>query len=414
MIAHYVPDTRTINWNVNANGNWFTASNWTPQNVPGGAGRDASISITFSAIRTITVNDHVTVRNLTIALGSSSAVVFACSAGKKIYFKSISGVCTLTSSGGTNPSFNSSCEIVLLSDFTINNTGRFDWDGLISGSISTFTKSGSALFNLTNTSNSFTALIVVTAGTLTPSSNTCLGDLSNQIELAGGTIDLTSVTTARTVTVSSSSNISTNSSTNLTGSLVLNANITISLGGRLSGTTSGSGNITLTTGTLIISGTHNGTGNISPAFAGRTLIVTGTISNSTGSIGGSFILKGNGSIAKAISVTTAASIEASNGAGTPGTLTLTNGLTMSGATTPDMIVKTSGSTVSKIVVTGNAVLKCNIQFPDSSLTAGTYDILTYTGTLTDNGIALGATNNTGITLTLVVDTINKKIQIIAG
>ncbi len=414
MRDNYLPDARTINWNVDANGNWSTASNWTPQNVAGGYNKDASFSITFTAARIATVNDHVTLRNLTIVMGSANDITIGFTTGKKIYFKSKTN-CTISVSGsGVNPSISSSGETVLESDIIVDNATRFDWGALVSGTITTFEKKGAGQFNLTNNSNTFIATIKITAGTVqVGGSNGSLGNTSNSIEMAGGTLSIAGLTVARDFNVTSSSNI-TSIGTVLSGNIVLGAQLTFSNSVELSNGVSGSGNLVLTSGTLKISNTHSGTGNISSGLGNRTLLVTGTISSTSGTITVLNVV-GNSTINKAINIAGGASIQASDASNNPATLTLGNNLVMGGAGSSTS-VRTSGSSVSKINITGNYTARGTVDFPDTSLNTGTYDIVTYTGTLTTTSFANGTgnigTNNTGKTININIDTVNKKIQII--
>ena len=52
-------------WNLNANGNWGTAANWTPASVPNGIGASASLLNVITAPRTVSLNVPVTLGNLT-------------------------------------------------------------------------------------------------------------------------------------------------------------------------------------------------------------------------------------------------------------------------------------------------------------------------------------------------------------
>ncbi len=52
-------------WNLNANGNWGTAANWSPALVPNGIGASASLLNIITAPRTVSLNVPVTLGNLT-------------------------------------------------------------------------------------------------------------------------------------------------------------------------------------------------------------------------------------------------------------------------------------------------------------------------------------------------------------
>jgi hypothetical protein len=69
---------------------------------------------------------------------------------------------------------------------------------------------------------------------------------------------------------------------------------------------------------------------------------------------------------------------------------------------------------SKIQVNGNLTLDGVIELYDSDfLAAGTYDVINYTGTLTNNGLEVAYVGN-GLWATVNVDTVNKKIQVIVS
>ena len=51
-------------WNLNANGNWGTAANWTPNAVPNGAGVTATIVRDITAARVITLDINPTIGTL--------------------------------------------------------------------------------------------------------------------------------------------------------------------------------------------------------------------------------------------------------------------------------------------------------------------------------------------------------------
>jgi autotransporter-associated beta strand protein len=406
------PDVRTINWNVDANGTWFTASNWTPQNVPGGYDRDATIANVLTSGRVITINDHVTLRNLFLNY-TGGAITILASAGKKIYFNSKT-TCAITFTAGNSNTLSISADCVFMQSITLTkDTGILSMSGIFSGTISDFIKAGAGTLTLSGL-NTFIATITITAGTLGCGADTALGDSSNAIVFNGGTLNFTSgITSARNMSVvATSSKLSSSGncvfSGTISGSIALNCTANGSSTLEYSGSITLSGTLSFTSGTHKISGTHSGTGNIAPSINNPVFIITGSITSSTGTITG-LSIKGNGSVAKATTLPSTGTIEASDGVSTPGTFTFTNTLILgaSGFVT----VRTSGSTVSKIAVTGNVTIRGTANFPDASLNTGTYDIITYTGTGTVTALTLG-TNSTGRTITFFHDTVNKKYQII--
>ena len=74
-------------WNLNANGNWGTAANWTPASVPNGIGASASLLNVITAPRTVSLNVPVTLGNLTFGgnfaytIGGTNTLTFDTAAG---------------------------------------------------------------------------------------------------------------------------------------------------------------------------------------------------------------------------------------------------------------------------------------------------------------------------------------------
>jgi autotransporter-associated beta strand protein len=74
-------------WNLNANGNWGTAANWTPASVPNGIGASASLLNVITAPRTVSLNVPVTLGNLTFGgnfaytIGGTNTLTFDVASG---------------------------------------------------------------------------------------------------------------------------------------------------------------------------------------------------------------------------------------------------------------------------------------------------------------------------------------------
>lgn len=68
------PIAPTYTWNVNANGNWTTASNWGGSVVPNGASVRATLGSAINAPRTVTVDAPITLRSLTFNNAASYTV----------------------------------------------------------------------------------------------------------------------------------------------------------------------------------------------------------------------------------------------------------------------------------------------------------------------------------------------------
>jgi fibronectin-binding autotransporter adhesin len=121
-------------------------------------------------------------------------------------------------------------------------------------------------------------------------------------------------------------------------------------------------------------------------FTGRTLvgegalIVHGSLANSPVIVrGGPWLdgrLGGTGSVGAGVTVEAGGGLSPGNGVGSPGTLTITNGLTLRGRTLNDF------DTNDLVNVAGNLTLQgTNTINVTGSVTPGAYTLLTYTGTL---------------------------------
>lgn len=386
--------------------NWHTRTGWDPNIVPDGVGKKAIVN----NIKVLSENACLQFLVLNITTGPISITT---STGKKLYFKSKSGTGNCTVSGVTSRVNTHSIDIVLGSDINLSITSSLVWSGIISG-IGNINILGTTTFSGVNT---FLGTVTITGDTLTINSDNALGNSANALVLgASGTLIVSaSTTSSRNITLTGNATINVNTgftyvlNNPITGAFTL----TKTQGGilEIANTYSGGSlNMGVNTGTILISGSSTSASSMSISGI---LIINGTITNSTGGISaGSSVslIKGIGTCAKLITMTSSSTIEPGNGG--VGTLTLTNGLVMS--TAGIYSIRTSGSTVSKIAVTGNLTIRGTYTLPDASLNAGTYDILTYTGTATVTTLTLNALgNNTGRTITFFHDTVNKKYQMIA-
>src|SRR5262245_7978496 len=75
-------------WNLNANGNWGTAGNWTPTTVPNAIDATATLGTVITVPRTVTLDIPVTIGTLNInggaiayTIGGANALTFDVSAG---------------------------------------------------------------------------------------------------------------------------------------------------------------------------------------------------------------------------------------------------------------------------------------------------------------------------------------------
>jgi autotransporter-associated beta strand protein len=184
---------------------------------------------------------------------------------------------------------------------------------------------------------------------------------------------------------------STTPAVNLSGSLqptsvTINAtkNYTFSGSGSLDGA------LTLNktnTGMLTINNTNSYTGNTT--VSNGTLLVHGALTTSAVTVRTSGTIGGNGRLGNSLTASTGATITPGNGVAAPGTLTITNGLTLSGGVTNrfDVSDDPTGTTKTNDVIrvignlnlSGVNVLKFSLL--DGLPGNGVYTLITYSGTL---------------------------------
>ena len=174
------------------------------------------------------------------------------------------------------------------------------------------------------------------------------------------------------------------------GALNLSSLSEIRLGsGSLSGVISGDGSLVKQgTGSLLLSGTSTYTGNTS-VTAGQLQVSGSLVSAVTVSSGAT--LSGAGTVG-ALQVNGGGTVAPGASAGTLNT----GSLTLAATAIVNMELAAPGTTgggVNDLIqVTGNLVLDGVLNVSDlGGLAAGTYTLITYTGTLTDNGLTLGTT-----------------------
>lgn len=138
------------------------------------------------------------------------------------------------------------------------------------------------------------------------------------------------------------------------------------------------------TGTTALTGSNTYTGDTS--ISDGTLLVNGSIADSTTTVNAGGTLGGTGS--------TGAVIVADDGTVAPGASagTLATGaLSLAGNSVLAFELDTPGGVNDLIAVNGDLVLDGVLNITDlGGFAPGTYTLLTYTGTLTDNGLALGS------------------------
>lgn len=143
----------------------------------------------------------------------------------------------------------------------------------------------------------------------------------------------------------------------------------------------------ISTGSLTINNTNSYTGNTT--VSNGTLLVHGELSASAVTVRNSGTIGGNGRLGNSLTAVSGATITPGNGVASPGTLTITNGLTLSGGVTNrfDVSDDPTGTTKANDIIrvigdlnlSGVNVLKFSLL--DGLPGNGVYTLITYSGTL---------------------------------
>ena len=169
------------------------------------------------------------------------------------------------------------------------------------------------------------------------------------------------------------------------------------------------------TGTLIISGDGSSLSSTWAVTAG-TLLVNGNGSSGSGAVtvSSGATLGGTGTISGAVTINDGGTI--APGSSSAATLTISKAsATALALNSTSVLTYTLGTAQDKIVLSGassNLTLDGTINVTSGAgFAAGTYDIITYQGTLTDNTLAVGSMPS-GFAATVNIDSGNKKVQLV--
>ncbi|MGQ9367163.1 autotransporter outer membrane beta-barrel domain-containing protein [Azospirillum sp. A39] len=245
------------------------------------------------------------------------------------------------------------------------------FSGVVSGT-GGLTKAGTGTLTLSG-ANTYTGTTRVTAGTLELSGGSALAD-STAVELAGGTLDLVDSETVGSLAG--------------TGTADLGVQ-TLTAGGNgasttFSGTVTGSGGLVKDgSGTLTLAGNSAG-------FAGTTQVQNGSLAI-TGTIGGDVSAStggrvgGTGTVGNGLALVGSGTLVGIQGQ----TLRVNGDLTMAAGSTFDATLGGPSGTA-LVDVGGNLTLDGTLNVSDAGgFGAGVYRLISYAGTLTDNGLAVG-------------------------
>ncbi len=277
-------------WNVDANGNWTTATNWSLGSAPNGSAAIANFGgggATITAPRTVTLNANQTVGSISF----NSAQPYTITGANTLTLDNgTDSVAQITNAQGTHTIGVAIDSMWPTTQFTIlGATDLLTVSAPISG-LTNLVKNGAGTLKLT-AANTFSGNLTISSGTVALSGSGTLGGTTNPVEVSGGTLDLGGTSQQLdSVTMSGGSIINgtimpTALSVGGTGSSTISANII----GSATLVKEGAGSLTLTgnnayvgdtlvnAGTLVLSSvTQLGSPTNFITFNGGALRVTGT------------------------------------------------------------------------------------------------------------------------------------------
>ena len=250
-------------WNVDANGNWSVAADWTPG---GGPPTTAADTATFPSTA-ITAPRTVTVDQTTFAVGSltfSGSIGYSL-AGDSLTLGSTSLAQHIILSGSANQLV--SCPLLLSSNIVINqgSEGTLTLSGGISGPFGiTINESGLVILALNN--NTYTGMTTLAANSTLQAAAANAFSASSSSYSVNGTLDLNNnnnsiqdlsgTGTVTTGTGAGGTLTVTNAASTFSGTISGNGGLTITGGSQtLSGTNTYTGTTNISAGTLLLSGT---------------------------------------------------------------------------------------------------------------------------------------------------------------
>ena len=188
-------------WNVNADGNWSTNSNWTPATAPNSVGAFAGFGgggTEITADRTTTVNGAFTVGTLAFnGAANAKSYILADGGSANITLNNGASGSAITDTSG-NHTINSA--LTLTSNgatiAVINGADTLTIGGVIGGDGTPLVKSGFGTLVI-NGANTYTNSTIINSGTLLINSAASLGDPANTTTINAGTLrvsaDITSL-----------------------------------------------------------------------------------------------------------------------------------------------------------------------------------------------------------------------------
>lgn len=331
-------------WLLNASGNWDNPTNWTASAIPNAHGAMAILTNNMTGTRTVTMDTDVVLGALRIgSLNGASSFTVAASGGSRLTFGNHGNSAQIIATTGS-ASDSISAPIVLLDPLTITNMKMLSISGVIGelggtsgwGGVRTLTKSGGGTLDLTG-ANTFTGGVTLQSGPLRVGNNSALG--TGTLTIQGGTL-ASSSSVARSLAnpIVVAGNFILGQAGTATGPVTLSGPmnlvaatrmITVSNAGPnvISGAISGGASLTKAgPGALTLSGANTYTGPTVVSNTG-TLLVNGSLKSSSLTVRTGATFGGNGSVAGAVLVSSGGKLAPGNNG--PGTLTISNTLTLS-------------------------------------------------------------------------------------
>ena len=183
-------EAATSTWNVNESSTWNTPANWNPETVPDVASATAAFGSIITAPTTVTLNAPITVGTITI--DNANPYIISGTTTDNLTFSTTSGsaAITVTDVNGDGSHVISS-PIALSSPLSITqgSTGTLTLSGVISGSESITTASGSGPVEFSGI-NTFIGAFELVESTTTPTviviSDASFGNASNLVDIVSG------------------------------------------------------------------------------------------------------------------------------------------------------------------------------------------------------------------------------------
>lgn len=172
-------------WNVDADGNWNTASNWNPSGVPSGQNQTATLGTIITAARTVTMQTSQRVGFLNF--NSDHAYLLT---GAQVEFqRTANQIAQLTANGAGAHVLASN--VLLRSNLEFSGSGQLTISGSIDnqGPARSLTKEGTGTLRLSGNNASWQGDITINQGTLIAAHNNALGNTSSALTVnSGGTL----------------------------------------------------------------------------------------------------------------------------------------------------------------------------------------------------------------------------------